>query len=612
LELDDIDVSDMIEWHGEGLSYQPVRSLESGLHQLRLMYYGQDGSVMELGHWRFDVRHSQHLKQLSLEGNTELSAQQRMYEHNMGMGDDVNATGASQWRGELVTDALTLQGETDFEYAHRAGQSSTGQHLDMTRLWLLAETDTTRITAGDQRMGNRSLLMEGYQQRGMSGDLTFANINSDLKLFSMRGTRALGWQDGIGLENADNRITGGRWQTYWSPGDSSELLFSASYIGGRTEGSSAGSWPPSSTSRVHEGQAWNAIMDGFFMDRALRLRLEHATSTYDFDGRRFGFEAVEDTAWSGLVTLTPQVSATDTPISWHIGAETQQVGAFYRSLANPDLANDVNMHRLFLAAERENWFLDTSYTLEQDNLDNNPLYPTSETQRWLAQIGYSDIDTPAPGSLYEILGQPSYTVSLDRTRHHDLDTPSGYSPEDITTQGVRISAAFHQPRWNWAVEAGIEQLSDHTGWQPDTQQQHLGGQFGLALNERYQLTAGLQSTRTRYRNSGERIHQQLYHLGASAELIPHRLAARFDVNFNRFNAEDDPFFAQHQVNRYASGQLVWTLREARTNRAGISLSLSYSGNQLKDRLSNRPTLNEEQLWLKLQTTLPSSYPSVRP
>lgn len=612
LELNNIDVSDMVEWRPEELAYKPVRTLKPGQHQLRLMYYGQDGSVAELGDWSFEVRYSQHVKQLTLEGNTELSAQQRLLEHNMNTGDDFNATGSSQWYGELVTDDLKIQGHTNLEYAHRASQSATGQHLDMTRLTLLAETDTTRVTAGDQQMGTSSLLMEGYQQRGMAGDLSLESINSDLRLFSMRGTRALGWRDGIGLEEADNRITGGRWQTYWSPGEHTQIQFSTTYLNGRVQGSSAGSWPPSSSTRVHDGHAWNAVMDGFFIDKTLRMRLEHATSSFDFDGRNFGFAATKDTAWSGLVTFAPEPAAGDMPLHWRVGAETQQVGAFYRSLGHANLPNDVDMRRIFLAAERDKWFLDTSFTLEEDNLDSNPLYPTTETQRWLAQLGYSDYDTATPGSLWATLGQPSYTLSIDRTRRRNLSTPSGYFPENLTTEGVHFNASFQQPKWDWSVDAGIEQLTDHTGLQPDTQLQHLGGQVGFEFSEHYHISAGLQNTRTHYRGSGEHTDQTLYNLAATAELIPERLSARVDLNLNHFNAEDDPFFAQHQVNRYVSGQLDWTLRKAKTNRSGVSLTLSYSGNQLKDRLWNNPTLNEQQLWLHLKTTLPSSYPGMQP
>ncbi|XGA80252.1 hypothetical protein OR573_00940 [Halomonas sp. CH40] len=177
---------------------------------------------------------------------------------------------------------------------------------------------------------------------------------------------------------------------------------------------------------------------------------------------------------------------------------------------------------------------------------------------------------------------------------------------------MHFNASFQQPKWDWSVDAGIEQLTDHTGLQPDTQLQHLGGQVGFDFSEHYHISAGLQNTRTHYRGSGEHTDQTLYNLAGTAELIPERLSARVDLNLNHFNAEDDPFFAQHQVNRYISGQLDWTLRKAKTNRSGVSLTLSYSGNQLKDRLWNNPTLNEQQLWLHLKTTLPSSYPGMQP
>lgn len=612
LELDDIDISDMVQWRNDDLLYRPVRKLDTGEHHLRLMYYGQDGTVREIGYWHFEVRHSSSFKSVSLEGNTELTVNQRLAEHNMGGPEAFNASGFSQWYSELETDHLRFEGQADLEYVNRASQGTTGRRLDMTRMTILAETDSTSVTAGDQSMGESSLVMDGYQQRGMAGDIRLDRMQSDLKLFSMKGTRALGLRDGIGLEDADNRITGGRWQSRWEPGESTEIQFSATYLSGRVSGTNASSWPANPANSVHDGYAWNAVMDGFFMDRSLRMRLEHANSHYDFDGRDFGFEAVSDSAWSGLVTLDPKPSEADTPVYWRLGAEAQQVGAFYRSIAHRTLPNDLYMRRLFVSGEHDKWFWDTSYTLEENNLDRNASYPTTETKRWQAQLGFSDYEEPEPGSLLAHLGQPSYTLSLNRTRRQHLSTPSSYFPEDLTTEGVQVSASFQKPRWNWSVEAGIDRLTDHTGWQPDTHLQHLGWQLGLELSDRYYITAGIQDTRTRYRAGGESIDQQLYSLGATADLIPDRLSARIDLSLDHYNAQDDPFFAQREVNRYASGQLNWTIREPDTNRSGLALTLSYSGNRLQDRLWGNNPLNEEQIWLEVQTTLPTTYPSARP
>ncbi|MGM0982762.1 MAG: hypothetical protein ACQEXG_04955 [Pseudomonadota bacterium] len=612
LELDSIDVTEMVTWESLSLLYQPVRAMSAEEHELRLMYYGEDGSVEELGYWTFQVRQTAAFKTIRVEGNSELTANQRLAEHNMAGPEAFNASGFSQWYSELEADHLRIEGHADLEYVNQASQGTTGRRLDMTRMTLLAETETARVAAGDQQMGDTSLIMDGYQQRGMAGDISLADLQSDMRLFSMSSTRNLGLRDGIGLDDDDNRITGGRWQTRWEPGDSTEIQFSSTYLSGRVSSTSASKWSANPVNRVHDGDAWNAVMDGFFLDRSLRMRFEHATSRYDFDGRDFGFEAVEDNAWSGLITLDPEPSEAETPIHWSFGVEAQKVGAFYRSLAHRALPNDLYMRRLFVSGERDKWFWDTSFTVEEDNVDSNASYPTTETRRWNAQLGYSDYEEPEPGSIFAYLGQPSYTLSLDRSRRKDLSTPSSYFPEDLTTEGVQLGASFQKERWNWSVDAGMERLTDHTGWQPDTHLQHLGWQLGLELSDSYYLTAGIQDTRTRYRAGGESTDQQLYSLGATAELIPDRLSARLDITLDHYNAEDDPYFAQRQVSRYASGQLNWTLREADTNRAGLELTLSYSGNQLRDRLSGSEPLNEDQIWLKVQTTLPNLYPSTRP
>ncbi|MDR9439010.1 MAG: hypothetical protein RI841_05875, partial [Halomonas sp.] len=126
--------------------------------------------------------------------------------------------------------------------------------------------------------------------------------------------------------------------------------------------------------------------------------------------------------------------------------------------------------------------------------------------------------------------------------------------------------------------------------------------------EHYELTLGWQGSQTRYRNGGERIDQQIFSLGGNARFIPDRLSASLNLSLNQNNAEDDPFFPQHDESLYISGQLDWRIRKPESNRAGVQLSLSYSGNTLRDRLYGQDPFNENQVWLELRTTLPTAYP----
>jgi len=126
--------------------------------------------------------------------------------------------------------------------------------------------------------------------------------------------------------------------------------------------------------------------------------------------------------------------------------------------------------------------------------------------------------------------------------------------------------------------------------------------------ENYGLTLGWQASQTRYRDGGERIDQQIFSLGGNAQFIPDRLSATLSLSLNQNNAEDDPFFPQRDESLYISSQLDWRIRKPENNRAGLNLSLSYSGNTLRDRLYGQDPFNENQVWLVLRTTLPTAYP----
>lgn len=612
LELDSIDVTEMVSWETRRLRYQPVRPLTAGEHELRLMYHGEDGSVAELGYWTFEVRQTATFKTITIEGNSEVTVNQRLTEHNLSGPPAYNADGYSQWFAELESEQVRIEATGELAYADRPEQSLTGRRLDMPRFSLLAETERTRVTAGDQRMGQQSLVMDGFQQRGLQGDVSLDTFDTSVQLFGMSGNRELGVDDGLGLSDPDNRIIGTRWQSQWQPGDTNQVQLSATYLTGSISEPDAGSWSSTSTARVHDGHAWNAVIDGFFLERRLRIRGEHATSRFDFDGQNFGFDPVTDSAWSALVSLDPDPTDWERPLDWQIGAEAQRVGPFYRSLAHSNLPSDLLLRRFFASANRDKWYWDASLALEEDNLDDFTAYATTETRRWNMQLGYDEYEPPEPGSVFALLGQPSYTLSLDRVDREDKRTPSGFLPNDTRIEGLQAGAAFRQDDWYWSVDLGTERFTDHTGWQPDSDTHNLGWQLGLELSDDYRITLGWQGSQTRYRAGGERIDQQIFSLGGNAQFIPDRLSATLNLSLNRNNAEDDPFFPQRDESLFVSGQLDWRIRKPDTNRAGLHLSLSYSGNTLRDRLYGQDTLNQDQVWLELRTTLPTAYPGGMP
>jgi hypothetical protein len=313
-----------------------------------------------------------------------------------------------------------------------------------------------------------------------------------------------------------------------------------------------------------------------------------------------------------LASLDPDPTRWEVPLDWQIGVEVQKVGPFYRSLAHSNLPADLYLRRLFASGNRDKWYWDTSLAVEEDNLDNFAGYATTQTRRGNILLGYEEYEPAAPGSVFDRLGQPSFSLSLDRVEYKDKRTPSGFIPNDTRIQGIQSSTAFRQDDWTWSVDVGTERFTDNTGWQPNSDTHSLGWQLGLTVAEDYQVNLGWQGSQTRYLNGGERIDQQIFSLGGNAHFIPDQLSARLNLSLNKNNAQDDPFFPQRDESLFVNGQLDWRIRKAESNRAGLHLSLSYSGNTLRDRLYGQGTSNQDQVWLELRTTLPSAYPGGMP
>ncbi len=608
LELNAVDVSDLTRWTPRGLQYQPPHGLTPGVHDLRLIYFDENDQLHEIGSWSLEVRHSEALLSVTLDSQSEVTANARLNERNDSGSRGRNVQAYSEWSGAMETDRWRLQSQAEIAYANRRQQSITGNRLDMPSFSMQARSDWLRVAVGDQRMGQSSLVMNGYQQRGVASDVQLDTLNSSISLFSMSGQRAAGVDDGLGLSDSNDRINGARWDSSWQPGQGHAIQLSATRVTGRISQADAGTWNSGSFTRVNDGEAWNATVDGSFFDRALQVRGERAASEYDFDGHDFGFAPISDDAWSGSLVLDPLPMGQDTPINWQLGAEARKIGGYFRSLANRQLSGDRHGIEFFAAVQRDKWTLDADFLKERNNLDHDPDYARTETRQWSMQLGYSDYEVPDAGSLLEWLGQPSYTLTLDDMQRRDQYTPIGYWPNDLESRGARLEASFARELGYWSAGLGQERLTDNTGWQPDTETRFLQWQAGIDIGDHHQLNLGWQLDQTRYRAGNERVNQQIYTVGGNSQLIPGRLSVSLDLNFSRNDAEEDPFFAQYQDSLYTSGQLHWHIREARPRRPGLDLSLSFSRNTLRDRLYNDPTQHDHQVWLELRTTLPTRYP----
>ncbi len=610
VELDGIDITAMSQRGTQSVKFVPVKRLEPGQHELRLMHYGADGSVAELGLWLFQVRQSSGFQRSQLGGHFEINANQRVAQHNRNLGPDTISHGAGQIKTSVVHDQWQLEGAANFSYIDDTPQSLTGRHADIPNFSITTTIGKSSLTLGDQQFDNVNFLSDGYQRRGITASVAADSVNSVLSVYSASANQRIGLDGGLGVSDSDNRVSGAKW--YFQPLNNEEtiVLFSTSYLTGakRQADFATVDFTPLNENAVNDGEGWNISMDSQLFKRQLRLRLEKAKSVYDFDGRDFGFEPESDDAWSTLIHYQPLTNPDRLiPLAWGAGIEIKQVGTFYKSLSNNNLPADKKLERFFTEFAIGNWNWSASLATEKNNLENNPDYAITETTQAMVRGGYNQTSPSTIPIVKMLFGQPHYSWTIIHTDMEDEYTPDGYISNNLSTRSLATNASFTHTTWQWSIGYNHDDLRDFSKWQPDTRTRAIVLNANMQLSK-FTIGAGWQNQETLYRVEDITTRRHLFSLDARTEFIPQRLFAGVSVAINDTDATDDPFTATKESSIFTNANIQWRIKEATANRAGLDLALVVTQDQYSNELNPLEDDSGYQIFIKLSTSLPVALP----
>lgn len=124
LELDEVDVTALMSTEdGRLVVFVPPQPLSYGSHQLRLIEYASDGSIIERGLWTLDIRRTRAFRETTLHSAVTVNAVRRIAEDNLAepAPDRGNLNGAAQieaalsdarWRAAASLDLIGNSEET--------------------------------------------------------------------------------------------------------------------------------------------------------------------------------------------------------------------------------------------------------------------------------------------------------------------------------------------------------------------------------------------------------------------------------------------------------------------------------------------------------------------
>ncbi len=597
LELDAVDITAMIEREGDFAIFKPIQPLATGRHELRIVEYAPDGSILELGFWSFEVRQSALFREYSAAAETQVTTSYRVADEDLDQptANRLQAQGSSQVGFSADNGDWHTRGQFDLLLDSIKESQPNGRALDNGEFLLNVGNRYVDARIGHQNVGTPSLVMDSFRRRGASLEGRIPAFNSQITGFSLATRDLSGFSHGLAIGDEDRRVNGITFASNPLSGHTRALYLSGTFLQGR--GRDDGGMVASIDGLdpdITKGSAWSLSADSQLFSDRLRLRAEYAGTSYDYSlSDTLGAE--DDTAYSLLATFN---DVTAHGLNWNLGAEAREIGTFFKSLANQALPSDRRLVRTFGGLQWSTLGLQGSFEQQQDNVENIAQLPWITTDLGSLSLNWS----PQPKKPSFWLGTPSFNLTYSQQTQNQTRTPSGYlgTEADNRLQSWQGSITASYPRGNWGVALISSSFRDQTGLQSDTDTR--GATFDGSLNlDRLTLAPAINYDQTEDQSTHQTSTGITYSLQTSFILLPDKLSGSCFLSLNQNQTTDDSIDSDTFSANLA---LNWLLLAAQRNRPGFELGLSVQYSDFEDNLDATNSIDTYQSFLTLTTVLP--------
>ena len=602
LELDNIDVTAMVSRNGDYAELTPLQPLPWGAHTLRLVEYAEDGSINEKAYWEFQVRRSSAFREVDYAANINLIATQRIDDKNLPPPEpnEFTGQGSAVFQGRVADDDWEVSGQMDLIYNSQEELTINQQRLDMGSYLVSGRKSDSQLNLGHHTLAQTSLIMEGFNRRGMSASTRFDALNSAATGFVMRPDIVIGFREGLGLTDSANRVSGVTWEI--QPLQNPEALYvSATYLTGEQTlpGATVGS-----TINNQLGDAMSLVADSTVLDRRLRVRGEVAASKVSIDYADPLATDITDennNAMSLLTTWTPFAVPGQT-FFWNTGIEASQVDTFFASLANPTLPSDKQLSRLFFNTDWSGISAQLSTAVETNNVNNLDSLPVIETRVNQVFLNYAFNQSPDENSWLNWLGMPSLSVQWRGMTQDQIEEAVTviYQDLDLDTNITQISNNFSHNTWTWGWLYGESEQIDHiTVIEQLTYSRGLNANFRIGAH--VSVMPALQQQTTQFSFDGSESDTQIASL-SSQFLMQDSWNGSLTLN----KAQTESGTTADNTANTVTMQLTWNWILPKNNHPGFDVILSGSWQKFEYPLTPINDLETYQVFLSLAMKLPIS------
>jgi hypothetical protein len=611
LEVDNIDVSLLVKIEGNVVIFTPTSPLLPGMHQLRMVEYADNGDIVELGNWQFEVRQSAAFQSQQLQVAASLNGSgiaASDYTPQDPEIDNYSSNGAAEINYQASNGDSGVQLHSTLIYDRVEENTTTGKSLDLGDFLLQVDVNKhSRLNVGHHAIEYASLIYRDFNRRGVSGSVTLPGINSSIQLFSAHSTDLYGFNGGLGVSDADNRSEGIVLSVQPFTQNPQALTLSTAYLSGaqsEADGELGFSVEESS------GTAQSLAADSLLLDQRLRLYLEAAKSHYDYDGNHSPMDAITDSAYQFLAQYDALPSGSDAdPWQWGLSVEKLIVEPDFRVLSNQQLGSDVDYSSISSNLNKGNWTSQVFFHKESDNLDHR-FDATNHINTTGLELNYSGTREDATSVLDSWNYRGVYQLTRQQQDGVELGADGNTLPKnDSRTEFIQFTAEYGYPWGSWYLSLSRDELSDDSGQQQDSQAQgtELGG--SINLNSDHLLSASFA-----YINSEELAthldNQSItYHIGLESNFAAQAITSSLSADYQK---TDDALYedlTENQNQLSVNAVLGKTFRQPHGASPGVDLQLRASYFDLVNQLSDEDSSNFYEVFIDLNIYWNAQSPS---
>jgi hypothetical protein len=562
-EVDRNDISAFVQVVDGSFLYQPSTALAAGQHEVRITGTAADGKSIQEVLWNFTIQEAPKNFTFGFEPTGTIEYKARREDPKTDR-QRINGNIAirNQSTGRFQTNFTTnLQGQNPTP-------GTTPKDFDLANYLAVIGTTNSTVSIGDVNVNYDLLGVANLSRRGIYFQQKLPFRSSGFDVFSVRSETILGFVHGFGVGDSQQRVDGGSF--FIAPNGKPENLNLRFYYL-RGENANDQGFNFGGVTRGSKGNAGGVYITNANFTNQFRIEANAGWSDFDFNGSD-NFSGNKDQALQLKFIFDPAPKTwNNRPSKFFTELDVQDLGTFFKSLANP-----------FLVGDRRGINLNSTWTYGQvgftggvtkfhDNVNDLALIPKVDNTAYSAGVTFTPVSASGLPKL------PSITVTGTRSEQESQGARVSFLALHNIVDTVASLVTLTRTKWSLNLNTSYSVNNDLNNRVPDTDTKNVTLAALIMPKPIYNLGPSISFVRQGNRDTNVDTNLWTYSFTASVPIQPDRFTLDTQMTFAKANSTD-----RLNINSNFSGtaQLSYHLHNLFKTKGKQTVALRVSYNRL--------------------------------